>query len=87
MEKFRETLAKILTAENTIFSVQFIKKDGSVRKMKARLKVKKGVKGKTLTYNPIDKGLLRAFDMGINEWRTINLKTVTKLQIKGEELV
>ena len=41
MEKFRQTLEEIQTANNTIFSVEFIKKDGSVRTMTARLHVKK----------------------------------------------
>ena len=87
MEKFRQTLEEIQTANNTIFSVEFIKKDGSVRNMRARLHVKKGLKGTGMAYNPIEKGLLPVYDMGINEWRMINLKTVTKLKILGEELV
>ena len=42
MEKFKKVLEEIQTANNTIFSVEFIKKDGSVRNMTARLHVKKG---------------------------------------------
>ena len=87
MEKFKETLSEIQKAENTIFSVEFIKKDGSVRTMTARLHVKKGVKGTGMAYNPIEKGLLPVWDMQKNGFRMINLKTVTKLQIKGEELI
>ena len=30
MKNFKETLAEIQTAQNTIFSVTFIKKDGTV---------------------------------------------------------
>ena len=58
MENFKETLSEIQKANNTIFSVEFIKKDGSVRTMTARLHVKKGVKGTGMAYNPIEKGLL-----------------------------
>ena len=87
MEKFKQTLEEIQTANNTIFSVEFIKKDGSVRTMTARLHVKKGVKGTGMAYNPIEKGLLPVWDMQKKGFRMINLKTVTKLQIKGEELV
>jgi len=87
MEKFKETLSEIQKANNTIFSVEFIKKDGSVRTMTARLHVKKGVKGTGMAYNPIEKGLLPVWDMNKNGFRMINLKTVTKLQIKGEELI
>ena len=87
MEKFKQTLEEIQKANNTIFSVEFIKKDGSVRTMTARLHVKKGVKGTGMAYNPIEKGLIPVWDMQKNGFRMINLKTVTKLQIKGEELV
>lgn len=87
MENFREVLAEIQKAENTIFSVEFIKKDGSVRQMNARLNVKKGVNGKGMAYNPIEKGLLPVYDMANHGFRMINLNTVTKLQIKGEEVL
>ena len=87
MKTIKETLAEIQTANNTIFSVEFIKKDGTVRTMTARLHVKKGVKGTGMAYNPIEKGLLPVWDMQKNGFRMINPKTVTKLQIKGEELI
>ena len=84
MKDFRTTLEKIQKAENTIFSVTFTKKDGTVRTMVARLNVKKGVKGTGMAYNPIEKGLLPVFDLQKNGFRMINLKTVTELTIKGE---
>ena len=87
MKDFTTVLTKIQTAQNTIFSIEFIKKDGTVRNMVARLNVKKGVNGKGLSYDPIAKGLLPVWDLQKNAFRMINLKTVTKLQIKGEELV
>ena len=87
MENFRETLEKIQTAKNTFFYVEFIKKDGSLRKMKCRLNVKKGVKGTGMAYNPIEKGLLPVFDLDKKGFRMIQLKTVQKLVIKKEELV
>ena len=87
MKNFKETLAEIQTAQNTIFSVTFIKKDGSVRTMIARLHVKKGLNGKGMAYNPVEKGLLPVWDMQKNGFRMINLKTVTELKIKGEELI
>ena len=85
--EFLQTLETIQKAENTIFSVKFLKKDGSVRKMVARLNVKKGVNGKGMAYNPIEKGLLPVFDMEKQGFRMINLKTILDLKIKGEELV
>ena len=87
MKDFTTVLAKIQTAESTIFSVEFIKKDGTVRNMVARLNVKKGVNGNGMAYDPISKGLLPVWDMQKNAFRMINMKTVTKLQIKGEEVL
>ena len=87
MENFRETLVKIQTAENTIFSCTFIKKDGSARKMLCRLNVKKGVNGVGMAYDPIEKGLIPVWDLQANAFRMINLKTVTELRIKKEELI
>lgn len=87
MENFRTVLAKIQTAENTIFHVEFIKKDGTLRKMNCRLNVKKGVNGKGMAYDPIEKGLLPVWDLEKNSFRMINMKTVQKLVIKKEELV
>lgn len=84
MKNFRTVLAKIQTAENTIFSVKFTKKDGTVRTMVARLNVKKGVKGTGMAYDPIEKGLLPVFDMEKKGFRMINLNTVLELKIKGE---
>ena len=87
MKDFTTVLAKIQTAQNTIFSIEFIKKDGTVRNMVARLNVKKGVNGKGLSYDPIAKGLLPVWDMQKNAFIMIQLKTVTKVQIKGEEVL
>jgi hypothetical protein len=87
MKTINKTLSEIQKAESTIFSVTFTKKDGSIRKMVARLNVKKGVNGKGMAYNPIEKGLLPVYDMQKNGFRMINLSTVTELKIKGEELI
>ena len=87
MKTINKTLSEIQKAESTIFSVTFTKKDGSIRKMVARLNVKKGVNGKGMAYNPIEKGLLPVYDMQKNGFRMINLSTVNELKIKGEELI
>ncbi len=73
-------------AEDTIFSCHFIKKDGSLRKMVCRLGVKKGVKGVGMSYDPTEKGLLCVYDMQKLAFRMINLRTIIKMQIKGEVL-
>lgn len=84
--EIKNTIATIQKAENTIFSVKFIKKDGSERKMNCRLNVKKGVKGVGMAYDPIEKGLLPVFDMEKGGFRMINLNTILELKIKGESL-
>lgn len=78
LEKIKETKGKI-------FSVEFVKKDGSNRKMVCRTGVKKGTSGVGMKYNPIEKGLLPVFDMQKGAFRMINLKTITKLTIMGLE--
>jgi hypothetical protein len=87
MQDFTTVLAQIQTAESTIFSVEFIKKDGSLRRMKCRLNVKKGVKGVGMSYNPIDKGLLPVFDMDKLAFRMININTITRLKIRKEQII
>jgi len=68
-----------------IFSVQFVKKDGTIRDMVCRTGVKKDLKGIGLNYDPISKGLLCVFDMQKNGYRMINVNTITKIKIEGTE--
>ena len=65
-----------------IFTITFIKKDGSVRVMNARRGVKKGVKGVGMSYNPTEKDLVVVFDMQKEAFRMVNAKTV--LEIKAD---
>lgn len=74
-------------AEDTFFSVHFIKKNGELRKMVARLGVQKGVKGVGMSYNPTDKGLLCVYDVQKQAFRMINIRTIQFLQIKKEQIV
>jgi hypothetical protein len=71
---------QILSKGNRMFSVTFIKKDGSLRRMVARLGVRKGVKGIGMSFNPSDKGLMVVFDMHKREFRMINLETIVELK-------
>lgn len=87
MQDLNNTLEQIKKAENTFFHVEFIKKDGSLRKMNCRLNVKKGVKGTGMSYNPIEKGLLPVWDLEKKNFRMINIKTITSLKIRKEEII
>jgi hypothetical protein len=66
-----------------IFTITFVKKDGSVRVMNARRGVKKGVKGVGMSYDPTKKDLVVVFDMQKGEFRMVNAKTV--LEIKADK--
>ena len=68
---------------NRIFTVCFIKKDGSERVMNCRTKVKKGVTGKGMSYNPKDLGYLVVYDLKCNDFRMINLNTLKWVKAEG----
>jgi hypothetical protein len=66
-----------------IFSVEFTKKDGSLRKMVCRLGVKKYLKGGELKYNPEELNYLTVFDLQSEEYRTINVNTLKSITFEG----
>lgn len=81
-----EDLKKVISLlGDKIFTVTFVKKDGSVRVMNARRGVKKGVKGVGMSYDPYSKNLIPVFDMQKEAFRMINAETI--LEIKAEKKV
>lgn len=79
-----EALTRIKATNGKVFSVIFLKKDGTNRHMNCRLGVTKHVNGKGLKYDPKDYNLITVFDMTAKGYRMINLETIKTLQIKGE---
>ena len=79
----KEILTKVTGSE--IFTVEFIKKDGSRRIMNCRKGVKKHLAGGELKYNAIERNLLPVFDMQKKAYRMINIETLQKLKTKGKE--
>jgi len=80
----KEEAYKLLQSQNnSIFSVSFIKKDGTQRNMVARLGVKKHLKGGSMSYDPSKKGHVIAFDMSKAQYRTINSHTLTRVKANG----
>jgi hypothetical protein len=75
----------IFNTKGKFFTATFIKKDGSERVMNARLGVKKYLKGGTLKYNPAEFNYVTVFDMGLKEYRTINIDTLKNLKIGKNE--
>lgn len=73
-----------IAGDGKIASAEFIKKDGSLRKMVFRTQVTKGVTGEGMKYNPSDYGLRTVFDMQKGAFRHINLETVISIRAKGE---
>ena len=66
-----------------IFTVTFIKKDGSVRVMNCRKGVTYCLKGGVNKVVKESNSYVTAFDMVAKEYRTINLATVTTMKFKG----
>ena len=73
-----------IAGDGKIASAEFIKKDGSLRKMVFRTQVTKGVTGEGMKYNPSDYGLRTVFDMQKRAFRMINLETIISIRAKGE---
>jgi hypothetical protein len=81
------SLALLVTLKKTgsFFTAEFIKKDGTIRKMNCRCNVKKYKKGDSLGYNATSKGLLSVFDMEKLEYRMINLDTLISITFGGKK--
>lgn len=97
-----EAYARMKLSKGKTFTVDFVKKDNTIRKMNCKTNIKKLIKGdegKGLQYNPLDKLLMPVVDLqelvrlrkaGDNEyraWRSINLQTVIHLKIDGKEFI
>lgn len=66
-----------------IFSVTFIKKDGSVRSFNARFGVAKNISGRGLTYSPEKHNLLNVFSMDDNGYRMVTLSSILRIKANG----
>ena len=82
-----KAIKALYNSAGKIFYAEFIKKDGSLRRMTARLGVRKGVTGKGMRYDPAAYGLLPVYDMDKAQWRMINLNTLKRLHLNHEKLV
>lgn len=83
-EAIREAVSK---TNGKIFSVEFRKKDSTIRKMVCRTGVKKHLQGGELPYNPIEKGLLSVYDMENEGYRMVNLNTIINISLEVESEV
>lgn len=69
------------------FTVTFVKKDGSVRTMNARLGVLKHLKGGSLRFDAASLGLIPVYDLVNKDYRIINSNTITALNVGGRRYV
>ena len=78
----RESKLKSIVGDK-IFYCEFIKNDGSLRKMKCRLGVKKYLNGGQLKYNTAEQNNLIVFDMEKRDYRTIKCDNIVKIKARG----
>lgn len=83
----REIAAKLLleSDENHFLTVEFVKKNGSLRRMTCRKNVRKHLHGGSLRYDPIEKGLLPVFDVENNDYRMICLNSIRTITMEGNK--
>lgn len=86
MTKEKSIQQIIMDTKGKFFTTTFIKKDGSTRKMTARLGVRKGVNGKGLKFDPAEKDLLVVYEMSKDAHRMINLNTIQSITFKNQTL-
>lgn len=72
--------------DGRIFTIEFVKKDGSLRKLNGRRGVRQGTNGRGMKYNPIKRGLLPVFDMQKMGWRMVNFDTIVSYTIHGRKV-
>jgi hypothetical protein len=79
-EVFIRSLSQDIDRTNgKFFTVKFVKKDGTLRRMTCRTGVSKGVTGKGLAFEPKEKGLKVVWSTDAEGYRMINLAQVTEI--------
>ena len=90
----KEVRNKLASLKNgTIYSVTFVKRDGSVRVMNSVKGTQKGVTGEGLKFDAEERGLVPVYDLQLarkgepenKRWRMINISTVQSMSI-GKEI-
>lgn len=85
-EVARSIKALLVSNNDKTFTVEFIKKDGTLRKMNCRLGVKKHLKtGQASSTSHIPR-YLTVFDMQKGSYRTINTETIQSISMRGVQL-
>ena len=74
MNNMNELKQMVLGSKGKFFVVEFVKKDKSLRRMRARLGVKKGLTGTGRTWDKDN--LITVYDMEAHGYRNLNLETM-----------
>lgn len=74
----------IKSSRGSIFGVQFVKANGQLRDMTARIGVQKYAKGTGLAFDPESYDLLTVFDMKAKGYRMVRLAAIRTLTVDGE---
>lgn len=74
-----DNVTKILNSNGKIFTVTFLKKNGSLRVLNGRLGVTKHLKGGLSTLNPLE--YITVYDLQSKGYRAINRSTI--IDVKG----
>jgi len=77
-----KTMELLKATHGKIFSCEFVKKDGSLRKMVARLGVAKNLKGGKNGASD-NNALVTVYDMAAKGYRMINLSTLRTIKVAG----
>lgn len=89
MKRELETI-KNFVGNGKIFTVTFIKKDLSTRKMNCRLGVTKHLKGGSLAYSPTEKNLICVYEISRNPkkagYKMVNVSTIISLKANKQEI-
>lgn len=79
VDEFREVVG------GKIFSAKFVKQNGELREIRARLGVTKGLKGGELSYNPSERNNLIVWDLEKKAYRTIPFNSLLEIKYCKKE--
>ncbi len=93
--KQKEIAQKIAETKGKMFSVMFIKADGSLRSMICRTGVSKGVTGEGRNFSMEEKGLVGVYELVRNQsnqftdgrYRCFKIDRIVSAKVGGEELI
>ena len=85
-KQMQPTVEKLIRGTNgKFFHVEFTKRDGSLRKMTARIGVKKHLKGIGMSHNPTDLGHIIVWDTTKKAYRTVDTRAVSYFRAGHKE--